>query len=122
MFQAANFGDAIEHMHSTMAAQTADAPCTLHPDAASCQVSHSASLAVYGTPCPPYSGMRQKRRADGSMKHSLYNVTFSESIEWLQKHTPMAAIMEQVLGFGWAESKTCQETPLRRQAGFVSSQ
>ena len=113
-FQAANHGPAIHHMHKTMQDQVTDCPCTLHPEASACFVDHSPSLAVYGTPCKPYSVLRAKRFVNGSRKHVSYDVTFSDSFDWLQKHTPLVAIMEQVMGFVSPESQSVEESPMDR--------
>ena len=118
-FQAANHGECIQHMHHTMQDQVCDCSCSLHPEASACVVDHSPSLAVYGTPCKPYSVLRSKRFVDGSRKHASYDVTFADSLEWLEKLTPLVAIMEQVMGFVSRESQSERESPMDRP-GCVS--
>lgn len=91
----------------------------MHPSGANaegmCVVPQGVSLAVYGAPCPPYSKMRAKRTVDGSVRqHAGYDVMFSDTVQWLQKHEPAVAIAEQVCGFDSPESVNVSETPLQR--------
>jgi site-specific DNA-cytosine methylase len=103
-----------------MSEQTAGAPCQLHGDADSCDPKAGfrdghVQLAVFGTPCPPFSNQRCKRNVAGSVKsHRDYNITFQDTILWMQEFEPGTAAMEQVLGFAGAESSLDNSTPLAR--------
>jgi hypothetical protein len=104
------------HFHSTMNHQTAGCACVLHPLAESCAADPGVvNVAVFGTPCPPFSTQRAKRRVDGSVQaHAAYLTTFEDSISWLSKFEPITACMEQVLGFDMAVSTSDSSTPMNR--------
>jgi site-specific DNA-cytosine methylase len=108
------------HFHRTMNEQTAGFHCQLHSDADACDPKAGVRdghvrLAVYGTPCPPFSNQRCKRTAAGSVKsHKDYNITFQDTILWMQEFEPGTAAMEQVQGFAEPESSLDNSTPLAR--------
>ena len=121
-FEKANHAACVEHMHNTMSDQTVGAGCLLHPKSEECNLGQGHSLAVFGTPCPPFSTMRTKRFQEGSVKsHQLHDVTFKESVQWLQSFRPAAAILEQVAGFDKPEVAGGHHTPLHRSPGSVAS-
>ena len=70
--------------------------------------------AVFGTPCPPFSSQRAKRKADGTKAHYQHDITFRDSIEWLQHFEPKCGTVEQVVGFTKSESSSDGESPLER--------
>lgn len=110
------------HLHATIADQTQDAPCLLHPYGETCECSSecgsqgSPDLACLGTPCPPFSRARPKRFCDGSVKgHSDYSTTFAGAVAFLTKYEPRVCIVEQVDGFGNPFSASDSECPKDRQ-------
>ena len=122
-YQALNH-EGIEHMHLTMEDQHRARPCTLHKHAESCDPCASLpggcpQLAVFGTPCPPFSRQRTKRFAENSVReHQAFAVTFEDTFKWLQKFEPITALMEQVKGFNARESAgSTGPTPYERHAG-----
>lgn len=97
----------IEHMHCKMDEQAEGFPCQLHPAAGACfpGESQSPQIAVFGTPCPPFSRQRAKRFVKNSVEdHSAFSVTFTDTYKWLLVYQPVTAIMEQVLGFDCKDS------------------
>jgi site-specific DNA-cytosine methylase len=66
-------------------------------------------LLVMGTPCQPFSSMRDQRNGVRPEGHDLYDVTFVEALAVLKKLTPLGVIAEQVLGFNQPRNKGVSE-------------
>ena len=123
-FQTDNFGNLMLHQHEFMDHQTKGCKCCLHPDMPGCSVPVSPRVAVFGTPCPPFSKMRTKRFTTGSQEHQMYAVTFQEWFDWALQMEPITGIGEQVLGFASRESPDDTSSPLERRVdawGFLHS-
>ena len=111
-----------EHMHRTMREQLSEDPCLCHPDARNCKI-EACDLAVFGTPCPPFSSQRVKRFQDGSVaQHNLTSITTQDAMDMLCDVGHKAVIMEQVAGFDKAESAggSADASPMRQLLVYVS--
>ena len=110
----------LPHLRKTFGDQNAERPCLLHPQCASCRKKPQIDVAIFGTPCDPFSEQRNKRYADGSVcQRPLYEVTFTDAFNLLTDHqSPNATILEQVLGFNEAESRACEETPMDKPGAY----
>lgn len=76
-------------------------------------------LAVWGTPCDPFSRQNAKKRfCCGATAHVKYDTTFSELRDWLQAHNPGTGVMEQVHGFDMPTSPTNPTSPLAMLLGY----
>ena len=97
--------------------QISSAPCLKDccSGRASCHI-ETPDLAIFGTPCNPFSVHRHTRRNPGNVEgHRLYDVTFTDAVEWLVRFEPVTVVMEQVEGFGAPLScDDLSETPLNR--------
>ena len=72
-------------------------------------------LAVFGTPCNPFSGMRVKRYRDGSVAHHpLADVTFRDAHRMLVFGQHKSLLMEQVAGFDKPLKAGDDTTPMRQ--------
>ena len=69
-------------------------------------------LAVFGSPCNPFSRQRVKRFQDGAQKHKMFETTFLDLRQWLEEFNPPTAVMEQVLGFDMRIQSDDARTPL----------
>lgn len=70
---------------------------------------------VAGSPCDPYSVMRQKRfHEDSVMQHRDYSTMFSSVLGMISKYLPSITILEQVLGFDQKFHAASPETPYQR--------
>ena len=79
----------------------------------------AVNLAVTGSPCNPYSIMRCKRFADGSVaSHSMHGTTMQLVIDFYKKYEPHVGITEQVAGFGKRTSTADPTSPYRRPCLF----
>ena len=115
----------VEHLHSTMLDQTEERPCLHHPEPLQCKL-EACDLAVFGTPCNPFSDQRVKRYRDNSVsRHPLAEVTFRDATSMIVRGDHKCVVMEQVLGFDKREQLgSCAEsqTPMRRpDLAYVSS-
>ena len=97
----------VKHLHGTMLEQTRGQPCIFHKDLGGCCEMEVCDLAVFGTPCNPFSDMRVKRYRDGSVvQHPLADVTFRDAHKLLDStsrsklETPEPRCDSQVLSFG----------------------
>lgn len=111
----ANF--TVKHLHNTMKDQVDSAACLLHRDSCdSCRLT-PCDLAIFGTPCPPFSEQRTKRYRSGSVKeHPLTRVTMEDARDMIVLGGHKAVVMEQVQGFDRAEvAGDAEFTPMRRQ-------
>ena len=120
-FCAANHPDCITHFFDDIERQLASSqarPCLLCRDKGIvCSESSlpSIDLLVAGSPCDPYSVIRQKRFSDGNAKrHRDYNATMSSVTAMLQKYGPKVAVLEQVLGFNMPFEAKGVDTPYTR--------
>ena len=116
-----NYSHKIMHMHKSFGDQNDEKPCLLHPNAASCRKRSQIDVAIFGTPCDPFSEQRNKRYSDGSVRqHPLYEVTFTDAFNLLtEASSPHACILEQVLGFNEKISRTCEETPMEQPGARI---
>ena len=117
-----------EHFYSSLAIQVAGrTTCELCQGSLSsqivgaCQAGHeSVQLLVTGSPCDPFSQLRSKRFADGSVAgHGQFNITMMEVISLYTRYEPLVAIFEQVRGFGMPFSAGGTETPKSRQGLWI---
>ena len=108
-------------MRKTFGDQNDEKPCLLHGKAASCRKGSQIDVAIFGTPCDPFSEQRNKRYADGSVcQHPLFEVTFTDAFNLLTgAQSPNACVLEQVLGFNERESRTREETPMERPGARI---
>ncbi|CAE7675358.1 unnamed protein product [Symbiodinium necroappetens] len=94
----------VKHMFGSIEDQCrAHSPCLLcHERGQQCNVrelceSEGVDLLVAGSPCDPFSKMRAKRFACGTLKqHVSYGITMDAMVESFLCHKPKVAIMEQV--------------------------
>ena len=121
----ANFTDVkIQHFFESMEDQRRQTkPCSLHEDALDvdtmkpmpCTHGRRPRIAVFGAPCQPFTRQRDKRSVDGSVRaHSKFHVQMQESLDWMARFMPEAAISEQVEGFSQPETKQDTSNPLDR--------
>ena len=111
----------VEHLRSTMH----DQPCLHQPGALQCKL-EACDLAVFGTPCNPFSDQRVKSYWDNSVaRHPLAEVTFRDATSMIVRGDHKCVVMEQVLGFdkreqlgSCAESQTLMRRP---ELAYVSS-
>ena len=75
-------------------------------------------LAVFGTPCDPFSKMRCERFSDGASAHASFNTSFEDLKSWLTRFNPGTCVMEQAEGFACALQSGCSEMPLDVFLGF----
>ena len=98
----------------TMADQICGEGCLKHVGRCGNRQS-SPRLAVFGTPCDPFSKQRSKRWCDGSVKsHGDFATTFQDVYKLLEMEEPLIIIMEQVDGFDMPFSSTDKQTPRER--------
>ena len=104
------------HLHKDMVEQASSSACLMHGDAGSCLSHRFASIDFFhlGTSCPPFSKHRAKRFADGSVAGHKDTATTKQVVAWLQAFEPQAGCLEQVAGFGMAESEEDTTSPLER--------
>lgn len=120
-FIEANFPDRIEHAYRTMADQICGEGCLKHVGSGrrcgNQGQRQSPRLAVFGTPCDPFSKQRSKRWCDGSVKaHGDFATTFQDVYQLLEAEEPLITIMEQVDGFDMPFSSTDRQSPRERPA------
>ena len=105
----------MKHLHGTMLEQTRGQPCIFHKDLGGCCEMEVCDLAVFGTPCNPFSDMRVKRYRDGSVvQHPLADVTFRDARNMLVHGQHKSLVMEQVAGFDKPFKAGDARTPLRQ--------
>ena len=100
-----NFSN-LTHFFDSLEGQIDGAGCYIHPglDAVDCNYEMGPELFVLGTPCQPFSKQRTKRHHPNSVvEHPRYDVTFTDTVNWLQHFEPKSGCMENVLGFDCAE-------------------
>ena len=69
----------VKHLRGTMREQIEGAPCIYHRKLGGCPL-QACDLAVFGTPCPPFSEMRVGRYKPGTVaNHPLAQVTFRDA-------------------------------------------
>ena len=100
-FLESNFPGQPLRMFKTLEDQLESDDCMLTPH-----------VAVWGTPCDPFSRQRCKRFSDGAMAHVGFDTTFSELKRWLEVFNPAAGVMEQVEGFSMPLHTGTSVTPL----------
>ncbi|CAE7949280.1 unnamed protein product [Symbiodinium sp. KB8] len=121
----------VKHMFGSIEDQCrAHSPCLLcHERGQQCNVrelceSEGVDLLVAGSPCDPFSKMRAKRFACGTLKqHVSYGITMDAMVESFLCHKPKVAIMEQVAGFTMTSGAGSSDTPFSRfMAAFSDAQ
>ena len=75
---------------------------------------------MMGTPCPPYSKMRHKRFANGSVSQHPQFYQTEDLIMWLKAFEPGAGCLEQVDGFRMGEDCSDMSSPLERQGHLTT--
>ena len=111
----ANHAEMVQHMHRTMEDQVQGCPCLHHAGGRGCELS-KPDLAIFGTPCNPFSGYRKQWRVKpGNVEnHKLYDITFTSALAWLEHFCPPTCVLEQVEGFTSPLSCDVSETPFDR--------
>ena len=108
----------IEHLYESLEGMLDGEQCVLHPASKQCACSKRIGeihLGVTGSPCNPFSTMRAKRFADGSVSgHSMSDTTFDSVVSFYQKYEPRVGVSEQVLGFDMKTSTNDACTPYQR--------
>lgn len=111
-FLQANFSRDIMHIYQSMEEQ-------MHSVDGVTQGALTPHLAVWGTPCDPFSRQNAKKRfCCGATAHSKFDTTFLELKEWLQIHNPGTGVMEQVQGFDMPTSPGNPTSPLAALLGY----
>ena len=104
----------VRHLHGTMQEQVEGAPCIYHRKLGGCPL-QSCDLAIFGTPCPPFSEMRVNRYKPGMVaNHPLAQVTFRDAHNMLVHGGHRCVVMEQVAGFNKPESAGETASPQMR--------
>ncbi|CAE7307438.1 unnamed protein product [Symbiodinium sp. CCMP2592] len=124
-----NHGDRLLHVFGDVKSQleASDArPClTCAAKNIVCNESEFAGevhLMVAGSPCDPYSVMRQKRfHEDSVMRHRDYSTMFSSVLRMIAKYLPFITILEQLLGFDQKFDAASPETPYQRPAATADT-
>ena len=113
-----NHEDKICHMFDSVENQlSASRGCLL----CQCDCNESSvaavSVLVVGSPCDPFSVLRNKRFVDGNVKsHASFETTFTHVVQLVKKYHPYVAIFEQVMGFDMPFTSGSKETPYQRPA------
>ena len=113
VFQINNTDRTFEHIYDDIKAQVARRPCLLHPASRRCDaIPAGVSMLFTGSPCDPFSALRTKRYADGSVKeHPDFLTTFRDVAAMYARCLPVVGVLEQVLGFLRPFSTTDTTTP-----------
>ena len=113
----ANLAGRATHWFSSLTSQARRCPCTVHPFACSCEPAPAVpDLGVSGTPCHPFSQLREGRFSRDSVEqHREFDVGVGQFMEWLSRLQPKCHVFEQVDGFMQPFDSTSSESPYQRR-------
>ena len=112
----------VKHLFGSLEEQCAgQSPCILcQQQGQQCSVrelceAEGVDLLIAGSPCDPFSKMRAKRFASGTLKkHVSYGLTMDAMVDSFLCHKPRIAVMEQVAGFTMTSETGASDTPYSR--------